>query len=273
MPSINLATLPLLLLAAFIAGAINAVAGGGTLFSFTALGLLIPLKNANATNSALLTPASLISALAFLKELRSQWRLFLILLIPTLLGSYAGATTLINTSDEAFRRTVPFLILFAVMLFAFKDQITQIVKQMRGTNVATTFNEVGEPHISPLGYVWGIGFQFITGFYGGYFGAGIGILMISSFSLMGLRDMHRMNALKNPLAFMINGVAAVRLFLDGLVILPLAIPMSIAAMAGGYISARMSRRINQKYLRRFVIIYGFVIAVYMFARYWLGWLA
>lgn len=273
MDSINLATLPLLLLAAFIAGAINAVAGGGTLFSFTALGLQMPLKFANATNSALLTPASISSALAFLKELRSLWRLFLILMVPTLLGSYAGATTLINTSDEVFRRTVPFLILFAVLLFAFKDQINRAVKQLGGNKIATEFNAAGEPRISPLGYGWGIGFQFITGFYGGYFGAGIGILMISSFSLMGLRDMHRMNALKNPLAFLINCVAAVRLFLDGLVILPLAIPMSIAAIIGGYISARMSRRINQKYLRGFVVVYGCLVAAYMFARYWLGWLS
>lgn len=273
MDQINFAALPLLLLAAFVAGSINAVAGGGTLFSFTALTFQVPLKFANATNSALLTPASITSAFAFLKELRSQWRLFVILMVPTLLGSYAGATTLINTSDEVFRRTVPFLILFAVLLFAFKDQITRLVKRISPNAEVAKVNEAGEPHISPLGYMWGIVFQFITGFYGGYFGAGIGILMISSFSLMGLRDMHRMNALKNPLAFLINCVAAIRLFFDGLVVLPYAIPMAIAAIIGGYLTARMSRRINQKYLRAFVILYGLVIALFMFGRYWLGWLS
>ena len=273
MSSINLATLPFLLLAAFIAGAINAVAGGGTLLTFTALGLQIPLRNANATNAALLTPASLSSAMAFLKELRAQWRLLLILLIPTVLGSYAGAVTLVNTSDEIFRRTVPFLILFAVLLFAFKDKINQWVKQLSGNTAAPVLNTAGEPRISALGYVWGIAFQFVIAFYGGYFGAGIGILMISSFSLMGLRDMHRMNAIKNPLAFMINGVATIRFLIDGLVVIPLAIPMSIAAITGGYLAAHMSRRINQKYLRAFVIVYGCIIAAYLFARYWLGWLA
>lgn len=273
MDQINLAALPLLLLAAFVAGSINAVAGGGTLFSFTALSFQVLPKFANATNSALLTPASITSAFAFLKELRSQWRLFVVLMVPTLLGSYAGSITLANTSDDVFRKTVPFLILFAVLLFTFKDQITRLVKRISPKAEATQFNEAGEPHISLLGYVWGIVFQFITAFYGGYFGAGIGILMISSFSLMGMRDMHRMNALKNPLAFLINGVAAISLFINGLVILPLAIPMSIAAITGGYLTARISRRINQKHLRNFVIVYGFVIAIFMFGRYWLGWLS
>ncbi len=273
MNGVNLATLPLLLLAAFIAGAINAVAGGGTLVTFTALGLQIPLRNANATNAALLTPASVSSAMAFLKELRAQWRLLVILLIPTILGAYAGAVTLVNTSDEVFRRTVPFLILFAVLLFAFKDKINLWVKQLSGSTVAPVLNAAGEPKITPLGYVWGIGFQFLTAFYGGYFGAGIGILMISSFSLMGLRDMHRMNAIKNPLAFTINGVATIRFLLDGLVVLPLAIPMAVAAITGGYLAARLSRRINQKYLRAFVIGYGCIVAAFLFARYWLGWLS
>ncbi len=264
-------TFVIMLVAAFIAGSINAVAGGGTLFSFTALGLVHPLRYANATNAALLTPASMSSALAFAKELRAQWRRFLLLLLPTILGAYLGAVVLVNTSDELFRRVVPFLILFAVLLFAFKDRLTQLVARVRG--VAAAVPGAGDEHIRLPGWIWGIAFQFVIAFYGGYFGAGIGILMISSFSLMGMRDMHRMNSLKNPLAFVMNGVATIRFMAGGLVLWNYALPMTVFAIAGGFLAGRMSRRINQLYLRRFVIIYGFVISAYMFARFWLGWLS
>lgn len=269
-------TFVIMLAAAFIAGSINAVAGGGTLFSFTALGLVHPLRFANATNAALLTPASISSALAFAKELRAQWRRFLLLLLPTILGAYLGAVVLVNTSDELFRRVVPFLILFAVLLFAFKDRLTQLVARMRGLTgaaPAAVSATSGDDHIRLPGWIWGIAFQFVIAFYGGYFGAGIGILMISSFNLMGMRDMHRMNSLKNPLAFIMNGVATLRFMAGGLVLWNYALPMAVFAIAGGFLAGRMSRRINQLYLRRFVIAYGFVISAYMFARYWLGWLS
>ncbi len=260
-------TFVLLLATAFIAGAINAVAGGGTLFSFTALSLHLNLQAANATNSALLTPASITSGLAFFGELRKHWRRFLILALPSAAGAWAGAVFLVSTSEDLFRRVVPFLILFAVLLFAFKDHLMTIVRRVRPTNGAAVASE----RISLGGWVWGVAFQFVVAFYGGYFGAGIGILMISSFSLMGMRDMHEMNALKNPLAFLMNGAAALKYALGGLVHWEYALPMAVCAIVGGLISARASRRINQLYLRRFVITYGVVVAIYMFGRFWLGW--
>jgi hypothetical protein len=259
-------TFLLLLATAFIAGAINAVAGGGTLFSFTALGLNMNLQHANATNSALLTPASITSGLAFFGELRRHWRRFAILALPSAAGSWAGAVVLVSTSEDLFRRVVPFLILFAVLLFAFKDRLMILVRRARPQEGDAQHERIG------LGaWVWGVTFQFVVAFYGGYFGAGIGILMISSFSLMGMRDMHEMNALKNPLAFLMNGAAAVKYALGGLVQWEYALPMAVCAIGGGLISARASRRINQTYLRRFVIVYGAIVSVYMFGRFWLGW--
>ncbi len=256
----------LMIAAAFIAGGINGVAGGGTLFTFTALGLAFPLRVANATNSALLTPASVSSAFAFLTELkRHKWRLAA-LIVPTVLGSYTGAVTLINTSDELFRRVVPFLILFAVLLFAFRDRLMGWVNRLRKRDAAAT----GEVEvILPIGWAWGVAFQFIVALYGGYFGAGIGILMISSFSLMGMRDMKTMNAIKNPLAFLINGVAALRFIFEGLVVWAYAIPLAVCAMIGGYLASRASRNISQTLLRRFVVLYGLVVAAYLFVRYWI----
>jgi hypothetical protein len=264
----------LILLAAFFAGGVNSIAGGGTLLTFTSLGLQLPLKIANATNAAALAPAGLSSALAFLPELKSQWKRLIALLIPTALGSYLGAVGLINTSDELFRRIVPFLVLFAVGLFGFRDHLNRWTEKISTKKRPRLTSNATSPHerITPLGYVWGIAFQFIIGLYGGYFGAGIGILMISSFSSMGMRDIHRMNAIKNPLAVATNGIAAIKFATDGLVRFDLAIPMAIAAILGSYLIAKMSRHINQRIIRAFVVAYGCVVAAYLFARYWLGWL-
>jgi hypothetical protein len=268
--------LPLLLVAAFIAGGINAVAGGGTLFTFSAMGLSFaaqgidaPLKLANTTNAALLTPASVSSAVAFATELRASLRRLVALAIPTVFGAYAGAVVLGGTTDETFRRIVPFLVLFAVLLFAFKDQINARVRLLRGQTTPSAPTSTANA-LSKGAWVWGLAFQFVIAFYGGYFGAGIGILMIASFSLMGMRDMNVMNAIKNPLAFLMNGIAAVRFASVGQVRWDYAIPLAVCAVVGGYLAARASRRVNQTYLRRFVIVYGCVVAAYLLARFWFG---
>jgi uncharacterized membrane protein YfcA len=253
--------LVVLFLSAMLAGAINAVAGGGTIFSFTALSLSLPMINANATNSASLWAGSLSSAFSFRGQLRSQLREFLILLAPTVLGALTGAFVLTQTSELLFRRIVPFLILFAVSLFAFKDQIGRAFRRVSPAE--------HDGHISLLGFVWGVAFQFLVAFYGGYFGAGIGILMLSSFSLMGMRDIHKMNALKNPLAFVINGLAAIFLLLRGVVVIPLAILMGIGAMIGGYVSAHFSQRLDPRLIRGFVIFFGVLVSAWMFYRNWL----
>ena len=255
----------LMLVAAFVAGAINAVAGGGTLFTFTALGLVMDLRHANATNSALLTPASFSSAIAFRQELALHWRRFVILAVPSLAGAWTGALGFVHTDNELFKRVVPFLILFAVLLFAFKDQFAAVVRRMLAAPTVTADRD----HIALSSWIAGSAFQFIVACYGGYFGAGIGILMIASFHLMGMRDLHVMNALKNPLACLMNGTATACFIFKGLIDWQYAIPMSVCAVLGGYSAALASRRINQKYLRWFVIGYGLVISVFLFVRYWL----
>ena len=108
--------------------------------------------------------------------------------------------------------------------------------------------------------------QFVIALYGGYFGAGIGILMLSSLSLAGMRDIHRMNALKAALAAGINGTAVVFFALSGRINWPLGLWMAVGALIGGYVMARLAKRINQNYLRAFVVMMGVVAAIYMFAR-------
>lgn len=247
--------------AAFIAGGVNAVAGGGTIFSFSALSLSLPMVNANATNAAALWPGSLSSAYAYRKELGSNKTLFFILFVPTVIGALSGAVLLVNTSEALFRRIVPFLVLFALFLFAFKDQIMKVVRKGKPIPVVN-----GEPKLSPLAYVWGICFQFFIALYGGYFGAGMGILSLSSYTLMGLRDIHKMNALKNPLVVFINLLATFYFLADGKVNIPLAILMGIGALVGGYVAARLSKRISQNALRMFVIVMGLAVTIWLFYR-------
>ncbi len=262
------------------AGGVNAVAGGGTVFSFAALaGVGVPLVTANATNAFALVPGSLGSVFAYRDDLRDQRTLVVLLLIPTVLGSLAGAWVVANTPEAIFRQVVPFLILFAALLFAFSKRINAFVRQKAESRQQKLDEASTHPIIQssnyqlpitnqlpPVGLAFASIAQFVISLYGGYFGAGIGILMLSSFSLVGMTHIHRMNGLKVALATAINGTAVVFFALSGRVNWPLGIWMAIGALVGGYVMARISKRINQDYLRAFVVVMGIVAAVFMFAR-------
>jgi hypothetical protein len=246
--------------AAMIAGAVNSVAGGGTVFNFSALVWAgLPLIQANATNATSLIPGSIGGAAALFAELKAQRRTFIILLIPTILGSLLGAFTVRNTSESIFRAVVPFLILFATLIFAARNAITQWVKKRQ-----TTIPE--DRGVSPLGYVAGVALQFVISFYGGYFGAGIGILMLTSLSAIGMTHIHKMNAIKNALAVGINGTAAIFFILGGNVAWSFAIVAAIGALIGGYGLGSYAKRIDQNVLRWAVVVAGIVVSIWMFAR-------
>jgi hypothetical protein len=244
-----------------VAGAINAVAGGGTVFSFT--GLLwggLPTIYANATNATGLVPGSLGSVVAYRKDLAVVWRTLLVLVIPAILGSIAGALVVLNTAEQTFRRIVPFLVLFAILVFAFKNFFFKV-----GTDRARTATE----QIATRGYIIGCILQFLIAFYAGYFGAGIGILMLTSFSIMGMRHVHRMNAIKQTLAALMNGTAAFVFLSRGQVNIPIAILGAVGSTIGGYLMARLARNVDQNKLRIAIVIAGFVVAGWMFYRFWL----
>lgn len=245
-----------------VAGAINAIAGGGTVFSFTALAWVgLPLVQANATNATALVPGSLGSAYALRSYLLSQRRAFLILLIPTIIGSLLGAFVVANTSEAIFRRLVPFLVLFATLIFASRDLLARLVLRQ-----ASIVDKHLQEHVTPFGYALGCGLQFLISFYGGYFGAGIGILMLTSMSLMGMRDLLRMNGLKAMLAVFINGTAAVFFILDGKVLWSVAGFAAVAALIGGYVLAWLARFIDQRALRIIVIVAGVVVSIWLYIR-------
>ncbi len=254
----NIPGLILLFIAAFIGGAINSVAGGGSLIAFPALVVFgIDKIVANATNTAALWPGTIGSTWAYREDLKPLKNLLVLLLIPSFIGGLLGALLLTRTPPELFGRIVPLLVLFATLLFAFRDFFNRFAAKDMNAD---------EGHISRGGRVWGILFQTFVATYGGYFGAGIGILMLASLSLMGLRDIHRMNALKTSLSFVINGVALVFFAISGIIDWPLAILMGAGGLLGGYAGARYAKRINQKYLRAFVVVMGLVASAYLFLR-------
>jgi uncharacterized membrane protein YfcA len=239
-----------LLVAAFCAGAVNAVAGGGTLLTFPALlsAGLGPL-NANATSTVALVPGSAGSAWAFRDALQSDRRVILAMTLPSLVGGGAGTLLALRLGDEGFAAVVPWLVLGATALFIGADPLRRRLGAV-------------EP-VGPLGLA---AFQLPVAIYGGFFGAGIGILMLASLALSGEKDLHRMNALKNLAAVCINGVSAATFLASGRVQLLPALAMAAAAIAGGQFGAGTALRIGQDNVRRVVIAVGLGMAAWMFVR-------
>ncbi|MBV9925195.1 MAG: sulfite exporter TauE/SafE family protein [Acidobacteria bacterium] len=243
--------------AAFAAGMINSIAGGGTLVSFPAL-LWVGRASvaANATSTVALWPASLAGLFGFRRELKGSGRDFALFAAPSLLGGVLGALLLLRTPSATFDRLVPFLILFATLLLAAQEPVSRRLRAGREEGHRPT-------------RAWWTGaliFQFCVGVYGGYFGAGIGILMLAALGLLGFTDIHRMNALKNLLAICINGVAAVCFIASGEVYWTDVLVMTFAAIAGGYLGARLAYRLGRRFVRLAVIVIGLVMSVSLFLR-------
>jgi uncharacterized membrane protein YfcA len=246
------------------AGAVNAVAGGGTVISFPALVWAgLPLVPANATNATALVPGSVGGVVAFRRELRAHWRTFVVLLIPTVLGSLLGAKVVASTPEDIFRRVVPFLILFATIVFAARNIFVRMTTR-------TVSPVARSEQITAGGFVLGCVLQFIISFYGGYFGAGIGILMLTSLSVIGMHDVINMNAVKNALAICINGTASIFFMLDGKVVWDAALVGAVGSIIGGYILASYARRIDQRTLRFAIVAAGIVASGYLFYRLVVG---
>ena len=241
-----------IVVAAIVAGAINSIAGGGTLISFPVLLWLgrNPIV-ANATNTVAIWPGSLAGVIGFRRELMSVQRWLLLLVLPSLAGAGVGAWLLLRTPESTFERLVPILILVATLLLAAQEMITR------------RLGFIAEAHERPTaGWVTLVfAFQFLVSVYGGYFGAGMGILMLAALGLIGLTDMHQMNGLKNLLAICINGVAAIYFALSGSVIWADVALMAVGSIIGGLLGARLARRLGRKFVRGFVVAIGIVMAV------------
>ena len=247
--------------AALLAGIVNSIAGGGTLLTFPALiaAGLTPIV-ANATSTVALLPAALGSMVGYRGELTGARRWASLFAVPSLAGGAIGAALLLHTSSAAFNRIVPWLVFGATALFLAQRPLLRLVRGpavVRGDDDALTART---PSIALL-----VG-QLLVGIYGGYFGAGIGILMLASLGLMGFTNIHRMNGLKNWGGFCMNLVAALSFALGGIVRWPVALGMAVGSIAGGYLGARAAQRVPQEVVRGAVAAVGVLSGIWLLAR-------
>jgi uncharacterized protein len=270
----------IIFLAAFIAGMMNSVAGGGTLLTFPALLWIgMDAKAANVTSTIALWPGSLGGTLGFRRELLGSRRWMILLAPASIIGGLVGAILLLKTPSRLFASIVPYLILFATILFAAQEPLTRWLRredhETTNTNTenpasATNPNRSDSPaRAENLDRAWWVGvtvLQFLTAVYGGYFGAGIGIMMLAVLGLLGLTDIHQMNGLKNFFAVCINVIASVYFMLWGEVRWAAAIIMIVGAIAGGYGGAGLARKLGRRFVRRTVIVIGLIMTASLLFR-------
>jgi len=236
------------------AGLINAIAGGGTLVSFPTLVWLgrDPIV-ANATNTVALWPGSLASMVGFRREMQGAGRFIGMLAGPSLLGGLIGASLLLRTPSRTFAAVVPFLILGASALLAVQEPL------VRGLGPAEA------PRSRPF-WAAAMLFQLGVGVYGGYFGAGIGILMLAALGLLGIADIHQRNGLKNLFAAGINGIAAAYFAASGTVRWGDAALTAAGAVVGGYAGARLARALGRDFVRRAAVLIGLAMGLSLLFR-------
>ena len=246
--------LPLICSAGFAAGFVNAIAGGGTLLSFPALmyGGLSPIA-ANATNTLALWPASLTSGWAYRQKLRENRRYLIALAVPSVIGGLLGAVLLVTTPEQFFKAIVPFLILLACGLLVAQEPVGRWMNRRAAMHPRT--------HAAILWWC-----QLAIAVYGGYFGAGIGIMMLAAMAIFLPEDLQAANALKMVLATLINATATVLFICSGKVVFGVGALMMVAAMAGGYAGAHAAQRLSPRWLRAAVIAYGLLVAGWMLAH-------
>jgi uncharacterized membrane protein YfcA len=237
----------------------NAIAGGGTLLTFPALvGLGISPIVANATSTVALWPGAVSSFLGYRAELRGARKWAMGFAAPSLIGGGVGAWLLLKTPPARFDALVPWLVLGATALFMIQPFV---MKRIRA-------HVAHDPAFDPTAHAPSVGVlvgQFIVAIYGGYFGAGVGILMLAVLGFMGLTNIHRMNGLKNFGGASMNFVAAAMFTFSGLVDWPVALAMATGSIVGGYIGSKGAQRVPQIYVRRAVVAIG------LLGGLWLWW--
>jgi len=252
---LNLGTALLLFSVALLAGAMNAVAGGGSFIAFpTLLFTGVPPVPANATNTVALWTGLAFSGGAFRRHLNAKRQILVSLVGVSLLGGTLGAILLLRTPAHTFMRVLPWLMLAATLLFMFGPKLARL-------RVASVSEETTTGAILVAAC-----FQLLVGIYGGYFGGGIGIVILAMLAALGMADIHQMNALKSVLSTSINGVAVIIFVASRAVYWRQALIMILGAALGGYFGAHYSLRLAQNWIRGFVILIGSAMTTYFFVR-------
>jgi uncharacterized protein len=249
---LTLQTIIFLFFAGGLGGALNAVAGGGSFIAFPALLFtgVAPIP-ANATNTVALWVGVTASGGAFRKHLDISRRVMLPLAVTSVIGGIAGAYLLLHTPAQTFLQVLPWLMLGATLLFAFGARLGR-----SGPGLSRD--------ISTSALVFASVFELIVSVYGGYFGGGVGILNLAMFAVIGMTDIHAMNALKVVLGGIINGVAVITFIVKGAVVWREGTVMIVGAILGGYLGARYSLKMPPAWIRAFVIVVGTGMTAYFF---------
>lgn len=251
----------LVVIAAFIAGVLNAVAGGGSFLSFPALlGTGILPVQANATNTVALWPGQLTSIAAYREDVRKNMRLAVPMFVAGLLGGTAGALVLLNTPQTTFMRLVPWLLLIAAIIFALSRPALRWLDHLKAARHQHPETYVPQPPRRALVFVA----VMVICFYVGYFGAGAGFLIITMLSLFGFEDLNEINALKVVSTTAANGIAFLIFVIGNQVAWRYCLAAMVACAIGGYVSARLARMIPQPVLRGLVVVIGFGMAGWYF---------
>lgn len=245
---------------AFLAGAMNALAGGGTFFSFPALlAAGVPPVTANASNTVALWPASLSSAWVYRHELAKHRDWVIALTLVAAIGGIAGGLLLLAISNKAFTELIPWLLLLATTLFAFSKQISGLVVKAKARFGIHQMDD--QPHSQA-----GLFFQFLVTIYGGFFGAGQGILTLAALSIQGIENIQELNALKNWISAVTYTVSALTFIIAGAITWPYTLLMILTATLGGFAGAHIARYLPALWLKRLVIAVGSVMTVIYFFK-------
>lgn len=241
----------LLVSAGFFAGIINAIAGGGSFLTFPALVFTgVPTIAANATSAVAVFPGYLSGALGFMKELKTHpLRQIGTLIGLSILGGVFGSLLLLVTPSSVFSFVIPWLLGFATLLFAFGKHVSAWAAARSGQGGM-------KGHVATL----------IVCIYGGYFNGGLGIVLLALFSALGMRDLNLMNGLKNVMSFALSGASVVTFALAGIVVWPQAVVMMIAATVGGFVGAKLARRMSASMVRSIVVVIGVVMTAIFWMR-------
>ncbi len=243
--------------AAVIAGTLNAVAGGGTFVSFPAmLAIGIPPVEANATNTVALWPGLAASTGAYLKRLNAPPRLLVPLLLTSVIGGLAGSLLLLKTPQRVFLHLVPWLLLAGTLLFAFGNQIRALAGR---SHVMEDLEKLSWQVITAASIA-----ELMVAIYGGYFGAGIGFMLLGMLAALGMRDMHAMGAIRTLLSVVINAAAVLTFIVARAVFWPQCLVMIAGAVTGGWFGAHYAQKADPRKVRLVVIAIGFAMTAYYF---------
>lgn len=256
--SLHLKDALILFFAGGIAGTLNAVAGGGSFISFPLLLFTgVPPVQANATNTVALWPGLAVSVASYSRHLTVPRRLLVPLTVTSILGGLAGARLLVKTPQHTFMHLIPWLLLAATLLFVFGNRL-------RTWAARTAENPTALQHTSWLPISLACVVQLAVGTYGGYFGAGIGFVMLGMLTLLGMRDIHVMNALRISLAAVINFVAVLTFIASRAVFWPQCLVMMAGALSGGWFGAQYAQKADPQKVRYFIIGLGLGLSAYFF---------